>query len=479
MLLAAIILLPFLAALPAAAVHSDRLRPWIVFAASATHLFLTAAILIDPPPAICGGWIGLDPPGELVLLLTSILFFICTLYGTGYLRQWPGRFNRVLAPCLLGFLGGATLMTCSQQLGLIWIAMETTALCTAPMIYFRRTPESIEATWKYLLICSVGIAIALLGSFFLVYAFLVHHHTPGLLFSQLVAHARDADPVWLKMAFVLLLIGYGTKMGLAPMHTWKPDAYGEVPGIVGALLAGVLTSCAFLAILRIMRVCVAAGMRAYTGHLLIAIGIFSMAVAAVFLMGQKDFKRMLAYSSVEQMGILALGAGIGGPALYGALLQMINNGLTKGMLFLSAGNIHRAYGSKSSDDVHGAVRREPVSGTLFMIGFLAITGSPPFGPFVGIFTILKAAFVDHLFLLGAAFVGLLLLVFLGMGRTVLAVTMGRPLPGRLYHTQFRDSFLSVAPPLMLLALILLLGLHVPAPLVKLLHQAQRYIEVSP
>ena len=473
---ALIILMPFLAAAPAAGVRSDAARAWIVFATSVVHLALTLTIICIPPPAICGGWIAIDPPGELVLLLTSVLFCVCTLYGIGYLRLWPRRFNRMLAPCLLGFLGGATLLTFAQQLGLIWIAMETTALCTAPMIYFRHSRESIEATWKYLLICSVGIALALLGSFFLVYASLVHGQIPSLLFSQLAAHAKQADPVWLKMAFVLLLVGYGTKMGLSPMYTWKPDAYGEAPGMVGALLAGALTSCAFLAILRITRVCTAGGLQAYTGHLLVGMGFFSMATAAVFLMGQKDIKRMLAYSSVEQMGILALGAGIGGPALYGALLQMINNGLTKGMLFLSAGNIHRGYGSKSSDEISGVIRRMPISGTIFMLGFLAITGSPPFGPFVSMFTILKTAFSKHLFLVGVASILLLLIVFLGMGRTVLNVTFGRP---RIKPLRLRETWPTTVPLIITMAMVLLLGLHVPAPLIKLLHQAQHFIEVTP
>ena len=199
------------------------------------------------------------------------------------------------------------------------------------------------------------------------------------------------DKSWLEAAFILLLVGYGTKMGLAPMHTWKPDAYGEAPGVVGALLAGVVTNCAFLALLRIHHICQAAGESPYTGRLMIFIGLLSMAVAAVFMVGQRDIKRMLAYSSVEHMGILVIGAGIGGPAMFGALLHMINNGMTKGVLFLSAGNIHRAYGSKTTDEVRGAMSVLPLSGTLFLLGFFAITGSPPFGPFVSEFTILNGA----------------------------------------------------------------------------------------
>jgi hydrogenase-4 component F len=479
MLLAVLILIPVLAAIVAFTVGSNVLRPWVMLSAAGLHFVVMLTILDLNPAPIWDSWVGLDPPGKLVLLLISTLFLICSIYTVGYLRYRTERSNRVLIPCLLIFLAGATLVTCSQQLGLMWIAIETTALSTAPMIYFNRTPRSIEATWKYLLLSSVGIALALLGSFFLVYASLGHDSHPTLLFSHLVRHAGLANAVWLKMAFVLLLIGYGTKMGLAPMHTWKPDAYGEAPGVVGALLAGGLTSCAFLAILRVDRVCIAGGLQTYTSHLLMGMGFLSMAVAAVFMLGQKDIKRMLAYSSVEQMGILALGAGIGGLGLYGALLQMINNGLTKGMLFLSAGNIHRSYGSKNSDDVQGAMRRVPLSGTIFMLGFLAITGSPPFGPFVSVFTILNAAFSGKLFLIGALFLFLLLIVFIGMGRTVLTVVLGKPLPQKRPMNTYRDGWLTGLPLIISLLLVLMLGLHIPAPLAHMLQQAQQFMEVRP
>ncbi len=476
MLFVAIILIPVLAAVIALLVTSNTLRPWVALIAGAMHLILTVTILATGPAPILGGWVGLDPPGKLTLLLISTLFLLCSIYTVGYLRYRTERSNRILISCLLAFLAGATLITCSLQLGLMWIAMEATALSIAPMIYFNRTKLSIEATWKYLLISSVGIALALLGSFFLAYASLSHNSHPSLLFSHLVRHAAGFNIVWLKLAFVLLLVGYGTKMGLAPMHTWKPDVCGEAPGVVGALLAGGLTSCAFLALLRIDRICNAAGIGGYAGGVLVVMGLFSMAVAAVFMVGQKDIKRMLAYSSVEQMGILALGAGIGGPALLGALLHMLNNGLTKGMLFLSAGNIHRSYGGKNSDQVRGAMRRLPLSGTIFMLGFLAITGSPPFGPFVSEFTILNGAVSAGQLFVAGLFLLLLLIVFIGMGRTVMAVTQGKPLPGRR-ASAFRDGILTGWPLIIFLLLILMLGLHIPGPLSRLLHQATTFMGI--
>ena len=268
------------------------------------------------------------------------------------------------------------------------------------------------------------------------------------------------------------------KMGLAPMHTWKPEVYGEVPGVVGAIFAGGVTSCAFLAVLRIYQICYAAGETAYTSRLLLFMGLFSMAVAGLFMVGQRDFKRMLAYSSVEHMGILILGLGIGGPALFGTLLHVVTNGLTKGVLFLSAGNIHRAYGSKNTELVRGAMRQLPLSGSLFLAGFLAITGSPPFGPFVSEFAILNGAFDAGRFIVAGLFLFLLLLVFIGMGVTVLKVVQGVA-PADVRKASYRDSLLTAAPGVILMGLVLLLGLYIPASLTTLLKEATHYLEGRP
>jgi hydrogenase-4 component F len=292
---------------------------------------------------------------------------------------------------------------------------------------------------------------------------------------------RDAPQLsrpWLRSAFILLFIGYGTKMGLAPMHTWKPDAYGEAPGLVGTLLAGGLTNCAFLAILRFYRICVVAGDPGFARELMIVMGLLSMAVAAVFMARQKDFKRMLAYSSVEHMGILVLGVGIGGGAVFGAMLHMLNNGLTKGVLFLSAANIQRAYASKTTDDVSGALRRLPVSAALLLAGFFAITGSPPFGPFLSEFTILNAAIGGSHFAIAGFFLVLLVIIFIGMGATVLAVVQGTP-SAKASATSFRDGFSTVAPGLVLISLVLVLGVYLPAPVDALVRGAAGAIERGP
>jgi hydrogenase-4 component F len=257
------------------------------------------------------------------------------------------------------------------------------------------------------------------------------------------------------------VVGYGTKMGLAPMHTWKPDAYGEAPGLVGALLAGCMTSCAFLAIARVYRVMSAAGDAALAGRILVFLGLFSMAIAGVFMVRQKDFKRMLAYSSVEHMGILVLGLGLGGAGVFGAFLHLINNALVKGVMFLSAGNLHRGFASKSTEEVSGALRAFPLSAGLFLAGFIAVTGSPPFGPFVSEFAILTAAFEQQRYLVAAGMLLLLLIVFMGMGTTVLGVVQGTP-SRPLAKPRLREGALVTLPPLFLLLASLVMGIAMPA-----------------
>jgi hydrogenase-4 component F len=235
-----------------------------------------------------------------------------------------------------------------------------------------------------------------------------------------------------------------------------------------------MTSCAFLALLRVFRVLAAAGEAAFAGHILVLLGLFSMALAGVFMVRQRDFKRMLAYSSVEHMGILVLGLGLGGGGIFGSLLHMVNNGVIKGVMFLSAGNIHRAYGSKYVEDVSGAMRCVPWSAALFLVGFIAVTGSPPFGPFVSEFTVLGAAMGQHRYGVAAAMLTCLLVVFMGMGVTVLGVVQGEvSVAGR--ETKFREGVLSVLPLLVLLAVSLLMGVAMPPAIQSLVREAAEYV----
>jgi hydrogenase-4 component F len=474
----ALFVIPLLFALAAFLVPSSRVRPWIVPLGAAVHLVLVIlALRAGAEISAFSGWIVLDKLGRIALPLVSALFFACSLYVPAYLRLRPESPTRVFCGALLTFLSMMTLITISHHLGLMWVALEATTLASAPLLYFNHNARSLEATWKYLLIGGVGIALALLGSFFLAYAALHAGLHGSLLIDDLVRDAPLLSRPWLHTAFIVLFVGYGTKMGLAPMHTWKPDAYGEAPGLVGALLAGGLTTCAFLALMRFYQVCSAAGEGAFAREIMVVIGLLSMAVAGVFMARQRDYKRMLAYSSVEHMGILVLGIGIGGLAAFGAMLHLVNNALTKGVMFIAAANIHRAYGSKTIDTVGGALRRVPASGALFLAGFFAVTGSPPFGPFLSEFTILRGAFASGRYGIAAAFLGLLFVVFVGMGGTVLAVVQGEPRED-LPDTGFHDTLGTVGPALILLIAVVVLGVWVPPGLEAALRDAAALVETG-
>jgi hydrogenase-4 component F len=457
---------------------SERSRPAWLVPTAILHLAATVYALAHGGAPDGSRWLALDPPGRIVLLLVSTLFAVCSVYSLGYLRIRVERPNRVLCTCLALFAGMMSFIAVANHLGLMWVAIEATTLASGPLLYFNRNARSLEATWKYLMVGSVGIALALLGSLFLGYSAALAGREPSLLFADLARNAGGFSKPWLHAGFVLLVVGYGTKMGLAPMHTWKPDAYGEAPGLVGALLAGCMTSCAFLAIARVYRVMSAAGDAALAGRILVFLGLFSMAIAGVFMVRQKDFKRMLAYSSVEHMGILVLGLGLGGAGIFGAFLHLINNALVKGVMFLSAGNLHRGFASKSTDEVTGALRALPYSAGLFLAGFLAVTGSPPFGPFVSEFSILTAAFEQQRFLVAAGMLVFLLIVFMGMGATVLGVVQGTP-ARPLADTRFREGLLVTLPPLGLLLASLVMGLAMPAWVRGLVQEAAAYVGGAP
>lgn len=471
-----LILFPLAVALLVLLLPWYQCRSWLLPISGGLHLLL-AGIAVAGPGAATGPWLGLDALSRLVLIVTSMLYLGCAVYAVGYLDLRRDRGNRTIVPCLLVFLSAMTLAISARHLGLLWMAVETTTLASAPLIYYNRNRLSIEATWKYLLLCSVGIALALLGILFIAYAALVGGDMPVTLqFDILLADATHLSRPWLHAGFVFLLVGFGTKMGLAPLHSWKPDAYGEAPGMVGALLAGGLTSVAFLAILRAVQLMVAAGDGAMARQALLGMGLLSLLIAAIFMVRQPDIKRLLAYSSVEHMGILAIGVGIGGLATFGAMLHLVNNALTKGCLFLSAGNIQRAYDSKRLSKVHGAIATLPISGSIFMAGFLAITGSPPFGLFISEFTILRGIFGNGQLWIGLLMILLLAMVFIGMGATVLTATQGEAVK---IEPAFKDKLLLVISPLIFLMLVLVLGVYLPEPLQAALRGAAALLEIQP
>jgi hydrogenase-4 component F len=467
MLLLGLILLPVVAGALAYLGRTPRARNMLLVGTAVIHAAGVSRAWSHPAVAAFGGWLAVDALGLIVLTAVSILFLAVSTYTVGFLQIDSPRGGRVFVACLLAFLGAATLVSVAHHLALLWIGMEATTLSLAPLVFHRRDKRSLEAVWKYLVLSSVGIGLALLGTFFLASAQVLGR---PLVLEDLVQHAGTMQPGLLRGAFVFLLVGYGTKMGLAPLHAWKPDTYGEAPSLVAGLMAGALTSCAFLGLARIVEVMSAAGQSDFMRPPLIALGVTSLVVSAAFIIGQTDLKRLLAYSSVEHMGILVLGLAIGGAGDYGTVLHLFNNGLSKGLMFLAVGNVVLFYRTSEAAGVRGVLQRAPWTGVLLIVGLFAVTGSPPFGLFVSELTILAAAIHGGFVWLAVVIMALLAVIFIGMAKMILDVAYGTSAETA---EPAREKFTLIAGPVALMAIVLMLGLYLPEPLRDLLGQAAR------
>jgi hydrogenase-4 component F len=428
------------------------------------HLLLSIWLWLKRPLAAFPEYFAVTPEGLLSLLVISFLFFLVSIYTTAYLNETKTQSENIFIGSMILFLSTMTMVTLSDHIMVMWIAIEATTLASAPLIYTQRTKASLEATWKYVLICSVGIAMALLGSVFMVLAMDLGNIDVPLSFSALSEVAVKLDPVWLKAAFVLILVGYGTKMGLAPMHTWLPDAHSEAPSPASALLSGVLLNCAFLGIFKTHKIMVAAGLGDFSGTILIVFGLMSILVAATFILKQTEYKRLLAYSSIENMGIIAFGTGIGGLGVYGAILCLIHHSLIKSSLFLTSGNILLGYGSRFIDQTGNLVKLMPKTLVAFFAGFAGISGFPPFGIFIGEMFIIIGAFRTGHYIVAAIFIISLCVVFAGFANQAMKITFNDTDDDTIIKIKEKASM--IWPQYILLFTSLVLCLWIPDTLYK-------------
>jgi len=407
-----------------------------------------------------------------VLIVTSMLFSISYMekdLANGHitftmLRRYYGLLNVLIVTLISVLIVG--------NLGLMWVAVEATTLASAFLVAFYFNHSALEAAWKYIMVCTVGICLALLGTTLLYYAqvSVVGSDFQALNWLELKKMSSELDPAITKLAFVFILVGYGTKVGLAPMHTWLPDAHSQAPAPISALLSGVVLSCAAYAIMRNLIVVQAVIQHGFLEYLLIGFGIFSIAIAIPFILVQHDLKRLLAYSSVEHMGIVILGIGIGTTwSIYGALLHMMNHALAKSALFYMAGVITQEYQTKNIARIRGLVSTMPLVGTLFIIAILAITGTPPFGIFISKFIIIGAAFASGRALLGSGVLLLLAGIFAGMMYYCLTMAFGST-------PKYRAAHVTIGTPALMamvisIGLIIVTGLYIPTWLNDMLYRA--------
>lgn len=446
------------------------IRRYILISGAITHNIGSISILAFGDRWSFTPYIQVDGLGLIFLLLISTIFTISSFYSLGYFplkRKVTAEESggHIYVACMLVFLATMTLAVSTTHIGILWIAIESTTLASAPLIYYRQNKHSLEAAWKYLLICSVGIAIALLGLFFV--AASAKGTGTELSLASLISHAKLLDQKLLRIGFILVMIGFGTKMGLAPFHNWLPDAHSEAPSPISALLSGTLLNCALLGILRFYQICMHAGLGDFACRLFVVFGLISLFTSAVFITRQRDYKRMLAYSSIEHMGIISLGIGIG--ANFASILHIVGHSLTKALLFLTAGNILILYRTKSASEVNGLLKTSTPTGVLFLIGSLAIVGSPPFLPFISEFLILQKGILDGHYIIMSLYLLFLGIIFVSMSKIVLGMVQGKQrelIWGELPKTM-------VVPQIFLAIAVLMMGFYIPHYIALVLTSAVR------
>ena len=448
-------------------------------------LAILIAIKVDHGRVLgaAGGWLRVDSLGAVFLLATGLLYAMAGVFSIGYLgveETRPGfpRFAKRYYALLNLFGWSMLLVPLAADFGTLWVAVELTTIISALLVAIDRTDAALEASWKYVLIASSGLGIALL-SIIVLYATGTHVLGSAYVprFERFLAHAHGLSPDAVRLAFVLSLVGFGTKVGFVPMHTWLPDAHSEAPSPISALLSGVLLNTAMYGILRYYALATPSLGHGYPNGLLLAFGLLSLLIATLFILRQSDVKRLLAYSSVEHMGIVAVGISFGGPlGLYGALLQMIGHALAKSLLFFASGQVGLRYGTKQMDRISGVVGSMPITGTVLILGALALTGSPPFGIFVSEFSILSAGFRQGQTLAALATLILIAIIFIRFLRPINLMAFGRA-PVALPRGEISRTGLVA----MLVSLVLIAGLGVviPAPLSELLRQSALVVGGTP
>jgi hydrogenase-4 component F len=484
-----LILIPLIASLLLLIPWKDRKIINILNCAGTLLLFVTAlyniGILLEKgtiKPGYLNGIFYLDHFNGLILLVTTLVSLLISFYSVSYMNE-ELKHNivtlknlRLFYFLLHAFIFTMVLTTIVQNLGVMWIAIEATTLASAFLVGFYKKEKSVEASWKYLIICSVGIAFAMLGITLIYYSSTTQmgHSFQALNWSFLIDNADKLQGNVLKFAFIFIFVGFGTKVGLAPMHTWLPDAHSQAPSPISALLSGVLLNTAMYGIMRVTTVVnVNLGDKSYTGNVLIVFGLLSMFTAAVFILVQQDIKRLLAYSSIENMGIIALGFGIASPlAVFAALYHTINHSLTKSMLFAASGNVYIKYGTKKIRKIRGILKTMPVTGTVFLLGLFAITGMPPFSIFTSEFGILSAAAGERKYLSLILAIVFLVMVFAGVAVRMLKMFYGAP--GREMPAGEPDK-LSPVILVIFIILIAITGFYIPGPLNQLLSGARDII----
>jgi hydrogenase-4 component F len=462
----AVLAIPGAAAIVLALLPGYRLTARINITASFLTLMAAASLLVTARPAP-GTYVLVDDLNIVFIVLKCFVGFTASVFSASYIAHEleSGR----LTPVYLRFyhamyqimMFGMNLAFISNNIGLMWVAVELATLTTVLMVGIYRTHEALEAAWKYFILGSVGIALALFGTI-LVYMTarpVIGEGPDAMVWTVLVARASAFDPALLNVAFVFLLLGYGTKVGLAPLHAWLPDAHAEGPTPISAVLSGLLLNVALYVLLRFKMLMAANPAAIAPGPLLVLMGLVSLIFAAFMLYRRRDIKRLFAYSSIEHMGIIVFAFGIGGPvANFAGLLHMVMHSLTKSAIFYAVGQVTQVKGTQRIDGIRGLTESHPALGWALVAGVAAIAGLPPFGVFMSEFLTVSSTFA-HKPLLAIPLVFGLLVAFGALMLRLTGMAFGEPTgntaPARASHLPMYAH----------LALVLAAGIYLPPPLV--------------
>ena len=424
----------------------------------------------------------MDAFSSYFMLILIFISFVAAMYSIDYMRQEfkEGVIGikelRQYYALLHLFVFTMVLATVSNNIAVFWMAIEGTTLVTSMLVGFYKDKESVEAAWKYIILCTVGITFGLLGIFIVYYASASALGGDGTLnWTELRDIAHDMNPKTLQLAFIFIIVGYGAKAGFAPIHNWLPDAHSQAPSPISALLSGVLIKCALLGIVRFVIIGNESMDTSFYNHLLLIFGLVSMGIATAFILLQNNYKRLLAYSSIEHIGIIAIGIGIGSFwGVYGALLHMLNHAIVKTLLFLTTGQVKHKYHSTEIGKVKGAMVVLPVSGTVMLLGALAIAGCPPFNVFLSEYTILKAAVDKGNWITFSLFILFVTIIFGGILHHFGSMAFGKPNTDS-EKEQKNENKMSLIPIIILAVTMLVLGLYIPGFLDEMLNSSVRII----
>ncbi len=428
-----------------------------------------------------GLWLHVDTLGALFLAILGIIGFITGMYSVGYMNHevHDGEISKKTLCAYYGFfhlfLFTMLLAITTNNLIVMWAAIEATTLTSTFLVGLYGQKSSLEAAWKYIIICTVGVAFGLYGTV-LVYAnaaSVMQDPSMAVFWTEVVKHPQLLDPTLMHLAFIFVLLGFGTKMGLFPMHAWLPDAHSEAPSPTSALLSAVLLNCALLVIIRYYIIISGTIGETFPKNLLLIFGFLSVLVAAFLLVVQRDMKRLLAYSSVENMGLIAIALGIGGPiGIFAALLHTLNHSLAKTLLFCGSGNVLLKYGTRDICTVKGLLKTAPITAVLLGGGALALGGMPPFNVFVSEFMIVIASINGGSIWFTLLLLALLTVVLGGLVRMIAKISYG-DVPDGIEKGEL--GFLTVAPMAVLLVLMLMMGTYIPKPVTELFIQSTNIV----